>query len=201
MKTLTKKIILEQNNMRALVRVAVRDIIKIYKTHDEGEFYLPEEFDEEMEYVFPIGSFSVELKLEQSDEINDFKINGGYYRKEFVVSIDITYNPKVKDKIMYDLIGELYEVVAHELRHLGQVSQGLFDLKDDDDSETGYEYYSQPHEVDAQVFGFRRMSKVTKKPFDELVKRWFETHGDVHKMNDEDTQKVIKLIHDRNSKI
>lgn len=201
METLTKKIILEQNNMRALVRVAVRDIIKIYKTHDEGEFYLPEEFDEEMEYVFPIGSFSVELKLEQSDEINDFKINGGYYRKDFVVSIDITYNPKVKDKIMYDLIGELNEVVAHELRHLGQVSQGLFDLGDDDDSKTGYEYYSQPHEVDAQVFGFRRMSKITKKPFDDLVKRWFETHEDVHKMNDVDVDRVIKLIHDRNSKI
>lgn len=200
MEIIKKQFILEQQNMRAPVRAAVKDIVTIYKNNDEGEFYLPEELGEEMEYVFPLGSFSVELTLEQSDEIEDFKIDGGYYRKEFIVSINIVYNPKVKEKIIYDLVGELNEVVAHELRHFGQVRQGIYDL-DVEDEETGYEYYSQPHEIDAQVFGFRRMSKVTNRPFDELVTRWFKTHKDIHEMGDEDVQKVIELIHDRNSKI
>lgn len=200
MEIIKKRLILEQQNMRALVRAAVRDIVTIYKNNDEGEFYLPEELGKEMEYVFPRGSFSVELKMEQSDKVNDFVIDGGYYSDEYIVSVEIKYNPKDKEKNIYNLVGELNDVVAHELRHLGQVKQGIFDL-DVDKNKKGYKYYSQPHEVDSQVFGFRRMSKVTKKPFDVLVDKWFDTHRDIHQMGDNDIERVKQLVHDRNSKI
>ena len=83
---------------------------------------------------------------------------------------------------------------------MGQVKQGIFDL-DVDKNKKGYKYYSQPHEVDSQVFGFRRMSKVTKKPFDVLVDKWFDTHRDIHQMGDNDIERVKQLVHDRNSKI
>lgn len=200
MEIIKKRLILEQQNMRAPVRAVVKDIVTIYKNNDEGEFYLPEELGEEMEYIFPVGSFSVELEINQSEDVEDFKIDGGFFRDENIVTIKIDYNPKVKDKIIYNLIGELNEVVAHELRHFGQQKQGIFDLESDDASK-GYEYYSQPHEVDAQVFGFRRMSKITKKPFDVLVDKWFDTHRDIHQMDDEDIERVKELIYDRNSKI
>lgn len=200
MEVIKKQFILEQQNMRAPVRAVVKDIVTIYKNNDEGEFYLPEELGEEMEYIFPVGSFSVELEINQSEDVEDFKIDGGFFRDENIVTIKIDYNPKVKDKIIYNLIGELNEVVAHELRHFGQQKQGIFDLESDDASK-GYEYYSQPHEVDAQVFGFRRMSKITKKPFDVLVDKWFDTHRDIHQMDDEDIERVKELIYDRNSKI
>lgn len=200
MEVIKKQFILEQQNMRAPVRAVVKDIVTIYKNNDEGEFYLPEELGEEMEYIFPVGSFSVELEINQSEDVEDFKIDGGFFRDENIVTIKIDYNPKVKDKIIYNLIGELNEVVAHELRHFGQQKQGIFDLESDDSSK-GYEYYSQPHEVDAQVFGFRRMSKITKKPFDVLVDKWFDTHRDIHQMDDEDIERVKELIYDRNSKI
>mgnify|MGYP000598408803 CR=1 FL=1 len=200
--TISKKILLESYNYDSMIRQIVKDIVTIYKREEDGEFYLPEDInDEEYEYEFKDLSIAVELYIEISYNIDGFLLNAEYYSNEDIMAIKIIYNPDNKLTILYDMIGELNELVAHELRHLGQVRQGIFNLEDDDDSETGYEYYSQPHEVDAQVFGFRRMSKVTKKPFDDLVKRWFETHGDVHKMNDVDVDRVIKLIHDRNSKI
>jgi hypothetical protein len=107
---------------------------------------------------------------------------------------------------IYDLIGELNEIVAHELRHEYQRNKGMYNFSvdddyddddddyDDDEEKTGYEYYSQPHEIDAQVEGFKRMGVVTKRPFEELVRNWFRTHQDIHQMNPEDTKKVIDLI-------
>ena len=105
---------------------------------------------------------------------------------------------------MYNLIGELNEVIAHELRHQYQRDYGLFDLdaRDEEDEEPeGYEYYSRPEEIDAQVEGFKRMRDVTRRPFEELVRNWFRTHRDIHQMGPEDEKKIIDQIldHYRNS--
>lgn len=74
-----------------------------------------------------------------------------------------------------------------------------YDDEDDDDFEeeeekTGFEYYSQPKEIDAQVEGFKRMKVITKKPFEELVRNWFKTHQDIHQMNPSETEKIIEMI-------
>jgi len=200
MDSIKKNLIIEQQKMRQPIRVAIKDIIEIYKTNDDGEFYLPEEITGEIEYEFPSAVFSVELYLDQSNTIDDFKVNADYDSESDIVSVKIVYNPEVKKIITYNLIGELNELMAHELRHLGQKNQGLFKLGGKEPKE-GLEYYSQPKEVDAQVFGFRRMSKITGKPFENLVKNWFETHQDIHLMNNKESEKVIDLIFDRNSKI
>ena len=31
-------------------------------------------------------------------------------------------------------------------------------------------YYTQPHELDAQVYGFKRLSKLRNKPFEQVVR-------------------------------
>ena len=61
-------------------------------------------------------------------------------------------------------------------------------------TKNGKKYYTQPHELDAQVFGFKRISKLTKTPFDIVVKRWFNTHKNLHQMNDKDVKYVIEKI-------
>jgi len=200
MDLIEKKLIIEQQKMRQPIRVAIKDIIEIYKTNDDGEFYLPEEITGELEYEFPNAVFSVELYLDQSNIIDDFKINADYDYESDIITVKIVYNPEVKKIITYNLIGELNELMAHELRHLDQKNQGLFKLGGKEPKE-GLKYYSQPKEVDAQVFGFRRMSKITKKPFEDLVKNWFQTHQDIHLMSTKESEKVIDLIFDRNSKI
>ena len=200
-----KSLILEKSEQTQLIRQIVRDIIQIYKSNGDGEFYLPEDLDgEEIEYRSPKNSVSVELTLEMSDTVDDYMSTAFFVRDENVIEIKIVYNPKNKRKITYDLIGELNEIIAHELRHLYQRDTDLFDLGDEDDEEEElppFEYYSQPEEIDAQVYGFRRMKKVTRRPFEELVRNWFRTHKEIHQLNEKEQEKIIEMILDYNSKI
>jgi hypothetical protein len=200
-----KSLILEKSEQTQLIRQIVRDIIQIYKINGDGEFYLPEDLGgEEMEYRSPKNSVSVELTLEMSDTVDDYMSTAFFVRDENVIEIKIVYNPKNKRKITYDLIGELNEIIAHELRHLYQRDTDLYDFSDEDDEEEElppFEYYSQPEEIDAQVYGFRRMKKVTRRPFEELVRNWFRTHKEIHQLNEKEQEKIIEMILDYNSKI
>jgi len=191
-----RNLILEDGRRRDVIRAVVKDIIKLYKEEDEGEFHLPNYYDEENDYYeFPnLGeAFLIEVILEQNEDLESFKVNADYYHNEGIIEVTIEYNPNNKTRITYDLVGELNEVIAHEIRHIDQKVKGTFDLNVDD-VEDPYEYYTQPHELDAQVFGFKRLSKITKTPIDVVVKRWFKTHKDVHRLTDEQATDVISKI-------
>jgi hypothetical protein len=204
-----KKVILEKAQKASHIRKIVRDIITLYKREFNGEFYLPDELDDnKTEYILPNSQIDVELIIQPSDEVNDFMVNANFYRNDDVIVVKIVYNPNKKTQIIYDLIGELNEIISHELRHQFQRDTGMFEFNDEDEDDDdnddeleGLEYYSQPHEIDSQVEGFKRMRDVTRRPFEELVRNWFRTHPEIHDMNPEDTKKVIDLILDyyRNS--
>ena len=199
-----KKVILEKAQKASYIREIVRDIITIFKKEDAGEFYLPEEFNEDIPYYeLPSSVIAVELIIEPSNDVDDFLTNANFYRNEDIIVVKIVYNSNKKNKILYNLIGELNEIIAHELRHQYQRDTGLFDLDNtiSNEEEDGFIHYSKPEEIDAQVDGFKRMRDVTKRPFEELVRNWFRTHQTIHSMNPEDTKKVIDLILDyyRNS--
>ena len=57
-------------------------------------------------------------------------------------------------------------------------------------------YYTQPHEIDAQVYGFKRLSKLRNEPFEKTVRHWFNTHEMIHQMDKKDTEFVINKILD-----
>ncbi len=178
-----------------VIRKIVRDIITVYKEEYDGEFYLPEHLDEDaLEYEFPKITISVELILEADESIGDYKINAAIWKDEDVITITVVYNPELKEKIIYDLIGSLNEVVSHEIRHYHQRNMGTYDLYSNEEPEDPYEYYTQPHEIDAQVEGFKRMSKVTKRPFEQVVRNWFSTHKDIHNLPEDKIEEVIKII-------
>lgn len=195
---LTKKIeLLESYRYDFLVRQIIKDIVQIYKKESEGEFNLPFDIDEEEdEYEFKNIFVSVELILEESDSVDDFLTNADFYPDEDIIVVKIIYNPKFKTKNIYNMIGELNELIAHELRHSYQKNTGLFDLDSDMDSdeESGFEYYTRPDEIDAQYYGFKRMSKITKKPFEDLVRNWFKKYTNIHQMDDSETEETISMI-------
>lgn len=197
----TKKLILEKVKNASFIRKMVQDLITIYKKEDEGEFYLPEDMgDDELEYTLPDSKIAIEFMLEPSETVDDYLANANFYRKDDIIVIKVVYNPNKKNKIIYNLIGELNELIAHELRHQYQRDQGLYgmdildDESEDEEEEKGIEYYSKPEEIDAQVDGFKRMRDITRKPFEELVRNWFRTHRDIHLMNLDDENKVINMI-------
>lgn len=190
------KILFENTQQRQAIATVVKDIITIFKKNDDGEFYLPEDIDEnKMTYEFSKLStpFSVELKIEEDENIDDFKINGEYAEDDDTITIVIHYNPDKKRTLVYDLIGELNEIVAHEIRHIVQKEKGHFKLGGSKEKDP-YKYYTQPHELDALNFGFKRMARMTKKPIETLVQNWFDNNEDIHMLKPEQKKDVIKKI-------
>jgi hypothetical protein len=188
--------LLEDNRRRSVIREIVRDIIKVFKSEDDGEFYLPNYFDEEKDfYTFKEMKvyLSVELQIVKNRSIQSFAINAEYLHEDDIIIVRIEYNPEVKIQIMYDLVGELNELIAHEIRHVDQNIKGTYELGGEE-PEDPYEYYTQPKELDAQLFGFKRLAKITQKPLDFVIKNWFEKNKEIHNLTDEQIPDVINKI-------
>lgn len=191
-----KNLLIENGRRREVIRTIVKDIVAVYKEEDDGEFYLPNYVnDEEDFYNFLNFEYNiiVELVLETNYNLKDFILDGNYWRNEDIIEIIITYNPDKKFKILYDLVGQLNQLIAHEIRHIDQKNKGLFDLNVPEEKEP-LKYYTQPHELDAQYFGFNRLSKLTKKPIEDIVRNWFKTNKDIHKLDKDETEIVIDKI-------
>ena len=109
-----------------------------------------------------------------------------------VIQIIIRFNPKTLKNNFYNIIGELNEIVAHELEHLYQDYRG--ERKYRTPPNDSFKYYTQPHEIKAQRAGFRRIAKLRKLPFNDVVRDWFEDHKEIHQMNDNEVDKVIQII-------
>lgn len=188
--------LLEDNRRRNVIRQIVFDIVNVFKVEEEGEFYLPNYFDEEKDYYEfkKMGAYlSVELEITKNEDIQSFIINGEYLHEDDIINVYIEYNPEVKRQIMYDLVGELNELIAHEIRHVDQNIKGTYELGGGE-PENPYDYYTQPKELDAQLFGFKRLAKITQKPLELVVKNWFEKNKEVHRLTDEQIPDVINKI-------
>jgi hypothetical protein len=182
---------------RNVVRQLVRDIITIFKSEGEGEYDLPAHLTDEEYYFFDSLStnFILELKIDETDEIETFELEGGYYEDSEIMEIEILYNPNAFPDQLWNLIGELNETVRHELQHIIQYERG--DEVEPDESSSDI-YYTQEHELDAQVHGFRRISKLRKEPFEKVVREWFDKNYRKHSMDSETKERVIQKILDYN---
>jgi len=174
---------------KGIVRKLVQDIIKVFK-QGEGEYALPEDISDEMTYNFPglNTDFTMEVKIDEDENIEGFELDGGYYDDNDTLEIHVVYNPKFFPETYYDLIGELNELVRHELQHLIQAERGIDRPKDETDPE---KYYLQPHEIDAQVAGFKRLSKIRKQPFEKIVRDFFRKNKT---LSDEAKERVVSAI-------
>ena len=178
---------------RVALKTVVRDIIYKVKEGKKGFFYLPEE-DESYEFTNLPFSFDVELTLKTSGNIKDYQMNGYYSPEDEVVEIIIIFNPKRFKEYTYNLIGELNEVLAHELEHGHQNYRGEFEDRDDADTKDSLVYYTQEHEIPAQYAGFKRLAKLRKEPLSTVVNDWFRTHKDIHGLTDDEEKIVIDKI-------
>ena len=180
---------------RLAIRTIVKDILKTVKEKKEGSVYLPEDITGELEYVFlnTKQTYSVELTLVTNNIIGGYRVDGYYSPDDNTIEIGIEYNPNNITKQLYELAGELNEVLAHEMEHSKQEYNGEFDRLEQE-PETPIEYYTQEHEIPAQYQGFKRLSKLRKVPMDIVVNDWFDTHKDIHGLNPDEEQQVITQI-------
>jgi len=180
---------------RLAIRTIVKDIINTIKEKKEGEYYLPEDINDEQEYSFTNTkqTYSVELTLKVNEIIAAFRVEGHYSPDDDVIEIGIEYNPNTIKSELYNLVGELNEVLAHEMEHSRQEYYGEFE-RVQNEPDTSLEYYTQEHEIPAEYQGFKRLSKLRKLPMDVVVNDWFETHRDIHGLTPDEEQEVINQI-------
>jgi hypothetical protein len=180
----------------SIVRELVRDIVSFYKYQREGEFLLPEDLKGEKfnSYKFPgiNNEFVIELNLEINDDVENIDIDAAYYREEDVIEITIISNPEMGYKNLELLIGELNETLRHELEHIYQYQKGYKFPKKEPTSPI--KYYLQPHELEAQRAGFKRIAKLQKKPLIDVITNWFNKNKKRHRLSDKEVEKVIKKI-------
>lgn len=181
---------------RLPIQKMVKDVVTILKTNQEGEFYLPEDIDNnQMVYDFTnVKDISVELIIRKDKKINGFAVNGNYVKDQDVIEVLVVVNPKENiNKMLYDIIGELNDLFAHELEHYRQYKSGEFELNSPENEEP-FEYYTRPEEIKAQIKGFKRLSKIRRIPLEITIKNWFETHKDIHNLNNSEKDKVVKIL-------
>lgn len=189
-----KETLQEQKMTRQPIRTVVKDIVNILKKNQEGEFYLPNN-DEGRGYEFgrlPF-EFTVELYVEHNSDIEGFKINAEYSHSDEVIEIKIIYNPSDLLKNMYDILGELNEILAHELEHGLQNYRGEFTTTFKAPTNP-LKYYLQPHEIPAQIAGFKRLARLRRQPIDKIIYDWFNTHRDIHNLNKTEEKIVIDKL-------
>lgn len=179
---------------RIAVRTTVKDILNVIKNKQEGEFTLPGENGEEYSFSNLPFTYSVDLLLEIDDNLDGYQLNGSYSSEDDVIEIAIKFNPKNLKKYIYNIIGELNEVITHELEHGFQyVTEG----KEYQEPPTkSFDYYTQIDEIKSQRAGFRRLAKLRRLPFKNVVSEWFETHKEIHGLTLTEEQKVINIILD-----
>jgi len=185
---------IQEQMTRYAIRNVVKDIVKILKTNEEGEHILPDndygggyKFEK-----FPV-EFSVDLYVSHDNSFNGYKLNAQYSQEDDTVEISIVYNPSDLKTSLYEIVGELNEVLAHELEHSLQGYRGEFDMDDEEETDS-LKYYLQAHEIPAQVSGFKRLSKLRKVPFETVVRNWFKTHGEFHQLNNDEQEIVINKL-------
>ena len=167
---------------RIAIRTIIKDILRLLKEGKEGRFELPknEDYYDFSNLPYPL---SVELVLKQNDNLKNYLIDANYLPGESIIELVIEYDKQNLMSYSYQLIGELNELIAHEMEHARQDYFDEFDLFDVKIKENNLEYYLQPHEIIAQVKGFKRISKLSGLPFFVVVKNWFDSHRDIHQLN------------------
>lgn len=185
------------NKFDKITNVLVNDILRVFLKEKEGEFTLPEYFDEEeMVYIRPVvNGFTINLELEVSEEVEDFEVDGDLYYDDDLIYIRITTNPNMNEESMDDLIGELIETVRHEIEHITQYDNGMVPT---DEPEKPEDYYTQDKELGAQRAGFKLRSEQKNVGFETIVRNWFDKYQHKHTLTLEQKERVIqKVLNDK----
>lgn len=207
-KLLSEGMLHESKQLDYIYREIVRSLTDIIKRGDTGNHYLPEElkikdkFGEDMlEYEYPkVPSFSIEFEFLHDPTIEqDYLMNADYSSEDDVIEIKLVINPEKFPQSMYDIIADLNDNVAHEMEHLFQKNMLRPDSEKDpyegreEERPQDKAYYEQPHEIPAELKGFRRIQKLRNEPIDKVVRDWFyRNKSDI--LNDYDINELVVFI-------
>lgn len=192
-KNITEELIVE-GKYDNIVRSLVKDVLMLRKHNKEGKFTLPEDISRDMTYSFPgiDSNLTINLSLGVDESVDTVDVDGEYYYDDDSISISIVTNPKLNKEILEELHFELNEVIRHELEHVIQYESGYnFPKKE---PKVPLKYYTQPHELPAQIVGFKRRARKERRPLYDVIRDWFIKYPEKHRLSPKNVEKVINRL-------
>lgn len=182
-----------EDKFEYIVDQLVSDAMTAFKQNKKGTVVLPEDMGSEMVYDFPEinGVFTVNLDIKTDPKMKGVETDGDTDIEDNI-DIEIITNPDPTENDLKELEYELHEILVHEITHV--IQQNLQYNFPKRKPKKPYNYYTQRHELEAQIAGFKRRAKIENKPFEEILRNWLKKYVHRHRMNLEETEKLIKLI-------
>lgn len=176
----------EKQKLFEFSRTILSDIETILHYNSEGSFYLPEDTGGEMSYQFLGQDLTLEFDWEEVDYLNTSVVLGDFYNGEDTIKIVL----KSVESVDRRMVSKIGEVLTHELVHWIQEMDG-FDFPNSDDVQ-GFDYYLQPHEIEAQYYGFLFQSEFLGEPIEKVVEEWVDNYSEFHEF--EESQNLTKSL-------
>ena len=131
-------------------------------------------------------------------------INGALMSDGDTISIVIIINPEHYPSLMYDLMADINDLVAHEIEHIFQENYMRPDSEMHhsygEEQPSGKDYYKQSHEIPAELKGIIRVAKLRNQPIKQVIGDWFKRSQYAHKLNDKDSLELISFLSDEYEK-
>mgnify|MGYP003348470662 FL=1 len=172
-------------------RDIVRDIVKIIKSGDEGSWELPSDISDEEYYPYDLNVF-FDWNFNWKESNQKYFIDGDYDDETESMQVVVFLNKDYYPELMYDLVADLNDIIAHEYEHHKQYL-GLrpeSEYYDGGTQPTNYKYYLQAHEIPAVLRGFRRVMKLRKIGIEPVIDGWLQRNISNKDMSEEDQKKL-----------
>jgi hypothetical protein len=168
----------------------LNDIENILNYNSTGLYYLPEDCGGELTYKFFGQDLIVEFDWEETKAFETNLVLGDYYNNEATIKISLRDSKKIDS----ETISNIGEVLVHEMTHWLQELDGLVfpnprNIEDDF-------YYLQPHEIEAQYYGFDFQCKYSNLKLEQAIDLWFEKYGKFHNFKNDITfkEKLLRQL-------
>jgi hypothetical protein len=188
--------ITEDLGYRKTVRDVVRDIV----------FEIKKNLRSKREITFPeynLGQhspFDLVLKINPTPKkhrhelLKPFDVQAFWVEGEDTIEVEVDIDENAGNEIFYELIGELNDVVRHELEHRNQEYSG-YEFPDKEYKQP-LRYYTQQHEIEAQVAGFKRKAKIQGREIEDVMREFFNRRKTVYNLKQSTIDKIVGRLMD-----
>jgi hypothetical protein len=186
--------VITESKYDSVIRKLVQDVLGVFKHQKEGDFTLPEDISDNMTYDFSQfnNDFTINVHLSQDENVETVDVDGEYYTDEDTIEIYIVSNPNLDRELLEELHFELNELIRHEMEHMIQHERG--DEFPKEETKKPLKYYTQKHELEAQIAGFKRRAQKERKPLEDVIRSWFRKNQLKHRLSPKNVEVVINKI-------
>ena len=183
----------------------VKDIFEVVSLFEDGEeyFILPDYYTDidGDEYSYGDLEFNVEVnivdetkyKITQEETFVIDAVMGGDNDDTIYVDIVLSSNFSEKDYESLQIV--LSEYIRHEIEHILQIiDPNRPDIINKDEEMSPFEYYTQPHEIDAQKVGFERRAKMEDRPLEDVINDYIEYRQAIDKLTSKEKQMLVNKL-------